>query len=79
VVKVRGNAGECRSWPYKLQGSIPRPCVYTAINGTNRLRKAPSVYNRGAQVFSEFLGPQIYTLTTTNKGSIVDYNMRPPD
>ena len=36
---------------------------FCAVNGINRMRGAPSAYSR-ASIFSEFLGPQIYTLTT---------------
>jgi len=50
--------------PYKLLASVPRP--HTAVNGTSRLRGAPSAYSR-APNFSEFLGPQSYTLTTASE------------
>ena len=57
VVKIRGNAGERRnSWAPK----IARP--HTAVNGTSRLRGAPSPYSRIPN-FVRVPGPQISTLT----------------
>ena len=59
VVKVRRNAEERRSWAPK--NCVPKP--HTAVNGTSRLRGAPSAYSR-APIFFRVPGPQIYTLTT---------------
>jgi len=63
VVKVRGNAGERRSWaPKNCWRAFPGPI---AVNGTSRLRRALTADSR-APIFSEFPGPQIYTLTTAH-------------
>jgi len=40
---------------------------HTAVNGTRRLR-GPLQLTVGPQIFSEFLGPQIYALTTLLTG-----------
>ena len=54
VVKVRGNAGERRSWALKMLASVPRPRI--TLNGTSRLTGAPWA-ERIAPNFSEFMGP----------------------
>ena len=61
MVKVRGNAGERRSWPLIIAGSFPRP--HTAVNGTGMLRGAPSAYSRAPNFFRVPV-PQVYTSTT---------------
>ena len=65
VVKVRGNAGERRSWaPYNCRRTFPG----TTQGPTQPLMiragwDAPSVCSRVPNCL-EFLGPQTYTLTT---------------
>jgi len=62
VVRVRGERGETTFLgPSKFLASVPGP--HTAVNGTSRW-KWPLQLTVGRQMFSEFLGPKIYTLTT---------------
>jgi len=64
VVKVRGNARERHSSALKIAGELSHG-PHTAVNATSRLRGGlqPAV---GPQIFLEFLGPRIYTLTTVH-------------
>ena len=65
----KGKAGEPRSWAPKIAGERSQAHTaefFSANAGWNSYHcslLAPSAYSR-APVFSEFLGPKIYTLTT---------------
>jgi len=58
VVKVRGNAGERRSWAPKIAGE--RSQAHTAVNGTSRLRGAHIHHTVGPQIFQSSWAPNLY-------------------
>jgi len=47
--------------------SVPMP--KTVVKGMSRFSRAPSAYSRAPR-FAEFLGPQIYTLTTGDDNGV---------
>ena len=62
LVKVRGNAGKRRSWaPKNCRRAFPGPTQPLKVRAGGQ---GPLQLTVGPQTFSEFLGPQIYTLTT---------------
>ena len=57
VVKVRGNAGERRSWAHNnCWRAFPGPTQPLVVRDYEQVERAPSAYSR-APIFSEFLGP----------------------